>query len=640
MSIQSSEKPVPAAEPSQIERLRECAAGMFSSASTTVGVGLLCFVILWLQPPMDVRASVTLEQVWMVALAAVVLATFLSAVVLLWRAVRCWWNARASAFAGYTWTTMTRAVWDVAESGRLPLGRFHPGYALLALALGVLAPALWTFGVIGGWASPRGGVLPTSEAVLVVGPFLLCAGLSFVLGRRGRDSADHGGRHSDDREDEAHRAGASDAPRQRNEFGSLLAVAPVVAAIVVGGLLTVAASHSSGVTILTLYATAEARSATGTWLSQYIDGGTEPEWAEIDSTIKAAARLELTTDSPDLGAARSLMVGWDTQNQPGWNLDGVKEIDWDWYWDFVGAEVKGYLALAWEHIPGPIPDSVQANIGRLPPHPAGRFWQDFTAAAELPPLWYAKAGLPGATSPWGVAFARSWQLREVAQITAYDAAMALEAGDLRAAEILTRELIAAGGHLLREPWGYGHDLGADFVAKGAEILTRIGEAAGASSLTEEGRVLSDAVHVLRESVVSQRYEIDVAGALPDASLTLSLAGDQALHPLIRYESISSAVIGFCANPREILFGVDQSRAESLERAATLVSDLPRGDEWVDLNRRWLQEIRLMEPPPATNAGPKYAGPPDWVTQLQWKLERGLGVGDVLQRLEYCGHYGL
>jgi hypothetical protein len=625
MSIEFSDKSVSAAEPLQIERLRECAGTLFSGAFTTVGIGLSCFVILWLQPPVDVRASATLEQLWMIALAAAVLGTFLSAVVLLWRAMRCWWIARASAFAGYTWTTMTGAVRGAAESGRLPVGKFHPGYALLALALGVLGPALWTFGVIGGWGSPGGGVLPTSEALLVVGPSLMCAVVSVVLGRDSPGSADRS---------------YSVAPRRRNEFGSLLATIPVAAAILVGGVLTVAVGQSASVTIVTLYRTADARHATGTWLSQYVDGGREPEWAAIDSTIKAAARLEITTDAPDVGAARSLMAGWNAQSQPGWNLDGAEEIDWDWYWNYAGAKLSGYLALAWEHIPGPIPDSVQEHLSYIPPHPARRFWQDFTAAAELPPLWYVKAGLPGATSPWGVPFARAWHLRELAQITAYDASTALETGDTRAAEILARELIAAGGHLLREPWGYGHDIGADFVAKGAEILTYIGRAAGESKLTEQGKTLASAVELLRESVVSERYEIEVAGAEPDAELPLTLAGDRALHPLIRFESINSAVIGFCANPREILFGVDQARAESLEQAATLVSDLPRGDEWVDLNRRWLEEIRTTEPPPATNAGPQYAGPPDWVTKFRWKLEHGLGVDDVRQRLEYCGYYGL
>jgi hypothetical protein len=103
---------------------------------------------------------------------------------------------------------------------------------------------------------------------------------------------------------------------------------------------------------------------------------------------------------------------------------------------------------------------------------------------------------------------------------------------------------------------------------------------------------------------------------------MDLIGDRDRPPYVRWWTIAGIVSGFCGNAREILFGIDPRRRQTLERARELAADLPRVDEWIALNERWIDAWEAGNVTWA--AGTAAPGPLSWI-----------GLRGIAARLEFC-----
>lgn len=78
-------------------------------------------------------------------------------------------------------------------------------------------------------------------------------------------------------------------------------------------------------------------------------------------------------------------------------------------------------------------------------------------------------------------------------------------------------------------------------------------------------------------------------AAPREPVGLTLIGDRTLPPYVRWSVLAAVVDGFCGSAREVLFGVDPGRRETLALAGERAADIPSTEAWAQLIGRRLDE---------------------------------------------------
>lgn len=123
----------------------------------------------------------------------------------------------------------------------------------------------------------------------------------------------------------------------------------------------------------------------------------------------------------------------------------------------------------------------------------------------------------------------------------------------------------------------------------AEAIDRIGRITGDVFLIAEAELLLQVVRDLNPLRLGVSGRLQSAlSADPKDPEVLVLIGDTTIVPAARWRLIESVLPAFCLNPREVLFGIDPRRSEVLQRARSLVRDIERSDEWIDLNLKMLE----------------------------------------------------
>ncbi len=165
------------------------------------------------------------------------------------------------------------------------------------------------------------------------------------------------------------------------------------------------------------------------------------------------------------------------------------------------------------------------------------------------------------------------------------ALLAMARGRRDEAVLRARENIAMGHKLLGDPvngW-----LAHDIIDVGVTIIGEVGLITGDRDLLLEADRIKDANEPAGAFPSQSLISGPALMANPANPLGLRVVADSTRLPYLRWWLIAGIVPGYCGNAREILFGIDPRRAVVLARAGDLARDIPRTDDWVRLNERWL-----------------------------------------------------
>jgi hypothetical protein len=286
-------------------------------------------------------------------------------------------------------------------------------------------------------------------------------------------------------------------------------------------------------------------------------------------------------------------------------------------------------------------------------------WKRFARAAPSAPLWYYAPDFGGLSSGALIHPFWRWSDRVVALTASslMEVLLAAQRGDRTGAADATRELLAAGLALGRQPVPSASLAGMTAIRRGVtatrELARRWGDMALASRAESVQRLLSRNAKVYERYGSYQLAERVEGGAFAMGPIMLvsdpaSKSASEALtgrdpsnvafmrtplDPVDRWQLIAAVVPAFCTSPREVLSGIDPQRGAALESALGRQRDLPRTDEWIRANLRWYRAMR-DDPGRATGSpnGPALQGP--WFLKpLGW-----IGLGRMRDRIVFCRQF--
>ena len=188
--------------------------------------------------------------------------------------------------------------------------------------------------------------------------------------------------------------------------------------------------------------------------------------------------------------------------------------------------------------------------------------------------------------------------------------------------------------------------GATGLAVLAVLLTILAAAKTATSVSQ--RWTQEATSAIPAPVAESIRRLDASTALPPLAIDsigqpptgavvalagvagtgfnpLSIIADTTLAAPIRWWSVAGLVTGFCANPVEILFGVDGIRDDWLAAAQSTAGDLPDIDRWIERQRERLAQWRTSPEQAPTDRG----------QTLSARLLGMFGFGGYAERVTYC-----
>ena len=280
----------------------------------------------------------------------------------------------------------------------------------------------------------------------------------------------------------------------------------------------------------------------------------------------------------------------------------------------------------WRRLPRPLPRGALAVLTRDTDSPSLALWRRVAASRSATPfLTYAEdfAGVADPRSDLPL-LPHSAALR-LASKNESSALLAMAHGRRSVAVLRARENIAVGHKLLGDPvngW-----LAHDIIDVGVRIIGEVGLITGNRNLLLEADRIRDA----NTPVAGFSSQSLISGPAlmgnPVDPIGLRVVADSTRLPYLRWWLIAGIVPGFCGNSREILFGIDPRRAELLARAGDLAGDIPRTDEWVRLNKRWLDMWISSSGEPSL---PATADPPASLIPL-----RLIGFAGLANRISYC-----
>jgi len=291
-----------------------------------------------------------------------------------------------------------------------------------------------------------------------------------------------------------------------------------------------------------------------------------------------------------------------------------------------------------------LPDSVDARFEAAVSFPGYRAFRRFARHDPPPPLWMYRPDFGGITKPTDLprlgnvlGLSTQWDAWMVSDFAAASAFLALDRGDTRAARDALLDLVTAGRSMAETPIPPVHGWGVQMVHDGLRQLAGLGWILKDQTLHAEALRLDSLV--LTYILPSPNARLDRGrgftwgpelGVLPmlEADPTRPTAipsGD----PTLDWGRIRAVVPAFCLNPREVLLGVDRRRGALIRKVAPY-DTVPRLDEWVKLNLRWLQEWRASTGAAITDPAGRRPRAPLLVRPLAW-----LGLAGLRDRIAYC-----
>ncbi|CAN5917474.1 hypothetical protein BH11GEM2_BH11GEM2_29440 [soil metagenome] len=577
-------------------------------------------------------------SVWIFLVSANLALLHAFAIFVIWQTVRFGREVRHAALGRYPWPVVFDTAWDRSRDtssllngsgvyaldtadGRRRLLRSRRAYAiamLVMVGLAMLLPLLWLSGALQSGRDAAALVTDT-ELALIALPLLVGAVVLALLDRSSRLPATR--RTATTRAPfqsdlvaawlrESGRGAPAHAPRTR---GALAALVPAIT-----GLVLVVIVYITLVIFFVVLVTTQ-QLATGRIVAEQLrtamaaDSTRPMPFSELDSIARRAGEPSTGT-LPDTDAARALLAeSFIRASLP------------------VPAAMTGDTAAAAAFnrqaplvaLPGTairmLEDTVGPSLSTLEPivraaqTPWLDVWQRFAASPDYPLMWQYRTGMPGVKGLWNIPVMRPGSNVDFARRNAIMGAYALAKGDVATATRRARENISAGRHLM-----HSNNLEDD---RRGNVIMGLGEAQlGVIARTTRDVALREEatrIHAARlrwRTPPSMFVGLTAMAADPDSR--------EAVHYVQQLESpahmaslLHIATGGFCANAREIFFGISPERA-GLVRAVAVATGDPRASELEAIALAGMAAVNsgAADPPSAS---------PGFLTPLAWMGMRGM-----------------
>ena len=615
-------------------------AGLAATAAAGIAFFFTLSMVPWTTAKGGAPNSLSLALLVGMASAAVLFGT-LSLV----RGVKASLLLRAAHAARYPWSVLLDVAFDgrhdtaalvnglgpfalIADATRkrlLRLRRLRAGSFVVATAVGMLGPVVWAVFGSGSVTSQPTQSLSSSEMTLLFGlpAMTVIAGLLLGIPEWLARHPGQGPRGLLPLAWKLRPIQTELVERWLTEQGRTPAAesAPAVARVVpflsvaVGSLMTLLLVATLALTLAAVR-TSNQWSARANVVADAVLADTSRSWNGGMRLVQAAGRLPGRSSRPRLQWAGSLaewlLVDTGDSSSPGDNQGSSTDDD---------PRRHALLSQFWRTLPEPLSRETHSALAQDTLVSELRLWRRVAYSRPLPGLWMYSGDLDEFAAPdVDLPLFRARDVLELAAKNEAGALLHMADGDKDAAVARARENIAVGGHLLRDPihgW-----LGPDVVSHGADILYEVGLLTGDRELLMEAERLGAAIG---SDDATHRGPWFGAALMADPRepAGIEIVADSARPEYVRWWSIAGVVPGFCGSAREILFGVSPERRVVLDRAATLVADTPRSDEWVAMNQRWLDAWVSSGPTTRQQL-------PRWLVPLPW-----IGLGPVADRIAYC-----
>ena len=255
-------------------------------------------------------------------------------------------------------------------------------------------------------------------------------------------------------------------------------------------------------------------------------------------------------------------------------------------------------------------------------------WRRFARSEPLPPFWGYREGLVGVTSMFDLPLRQYSGARYLMLLNEVVGRVALQRGDVAAAEARGRENVAASRHYLDSPVLADFAFGRSIALAGTRLLTAAAEARGASAVLAQARALEAMTQSggMATQALTRAAERDAAS--PAGQLAYELFDDEKLPFAVRVEILYAAISGACNHTREVLFGFDPSREARLAALAARHAQHPVFGEALRLIPPTARRVReapasLLSPDVWPTAGLLDRLLPDGVAQRAVLCQQGL-----------------
>lgn len=221
--------------------------------------------------------------------------------------------------------------------------------------------------------------------------------------------------------------------------------------------------------------------------------------------------------------------------------------------------------------------------------PVFRRW---ARSAPLPALWGYREGLPGAAEGRGVPTRPFALLRVLFDVNTEAGLLAFRDGRYETAMERARENIAGARHLIEQPIELDAMLGRIQMSVGVRLLSMSARESGDSATLLRATVLDSAIR----KYYFGPAQLTAEEADPRSNAAESVIADRSMLPSHRMAAFDAIVRGGCRNTREVVFGFDERRRESIERALASVSDIHRGPELAQQSLRYFDRMTNPDQP--------------------------------------------
>ena len=522
------------------------------------------------------------------------------AIFVIWQTVRFAREVRHAALGRYPWAVVFDTAWDRSRDtsallngsgvyalftadGRRRLLRSRRAYAVAMLSMigvAMLVPLLWLGGMLQSGHDVAALVTDT-ELTLLALPLLVGVVVLAVLDRSSRLPATR--RNSTTRAPfqsdlvaawlkDAGRGAPAHSPRTR---GALAALVPAVT-----GLVLVVIIYVTLVIFFVVFITTQ-RLATGRIVAEQLrtamaaDSTRPMPFSELDSIARRSG-VATSGAQPDTDALRALIAeSFVRASQPipvAMNGDSIAAANLNRAAPLVALSAAAFAALGDTVAPSL---AVIEPIARAADTPWLEVWRRFAVSADYPLMWQFRAGMPGVKGLWGIPTLRPGSNLDFARRNAIVGLYALAKGDIATATRRGRENISAGRHLMHSTSLEDDRRGNVIIGVGESQLAVIARTTHSVELREE---------VTRIHAARSRWRTPPSMPVGLTAMSADPESREAVHYVRQLESsahmaglFQSATTGFCANAREIFFGISPERA-GLLRAIALASGAPRAAE--------------------------------------------------------------
>lgn len=278
---------------------------------------------------------------------------------------------------------------------------------------------------------------------------------------------------------------------------------------------------------------------------------------------------------------------------------------------------------------GALPDSVRLHLAADSATPWLAVWRRAAQAGVPAGEWNYRPDVPGVAGPIAAPMPGYGAWRALAGANA--SAAVLEAHGRRRAEranavLRARENVAMAHVLSRGGTVLGFLLARQQLQLSAALLAHVGRVTGDSAAVADGGALLAALAPI--DGVRLDFWPTVAAADPAAPTLVAAAGDRALPPGVRAETVIGVMMGSCQRTREVLLGPAGARDESVRQVVAQLADIDPDGRLLPLLARTPGEWRAA----MAGEGARELG----VSEGTWDhVMRGIGLGGVAARARVC-----